>query len=238
MVKRNVIENIVPIVVALKRKLAASKSVLMGNLMQFLRELMKDYKDEIQEILAEDRQLMAEIDFDLKRFEQQEKMDVRQSLAPRTDRSVPPPELVSSSRNAVPNEEQDEANTSASTVEDAPVASESPEKLAPDNEMEVETNQQVAEPVVATEPVADDVAEEEAQPAESTSQDAQKLFVEPLVSERTTLRTPAKGRRAKTRVISTPIRNVPVDNVTFHIADADLSAIPAPDTAPRKRKRR
>ena len=83
---------------ALKRKLAASKSPLMGNLMQFLRELMKDYKDEIQEILAEDRQLMAEIDFDLKRFEQQEREEATalQNVTQRTDRSTAPipPELA------------------------------------------------------------------------------------------------------------------------------------------------
>jgi condensin-2 complex subunit D3 len=65
----------------------------MGNLMLFLRELMKDYKDEIQEILAEDRQLMAEIDFDIKRFEQQERMEA-ELPTPRVDRTIPPPELV------------------------------------------------------------------------------------------------------------------------------------------------
>jgi condensin-2 complex subunit D3 len=65
----------------------------MGNLMLFLRELMKDYKDEIQEILAEDRQLMVEIDLDIKRFEQQERMEA-ESPTPRVDRTIPPPELV------------------------------------------------------------------------------------------------------------------------------------------------
>jgi len=80
-VKRNVIENIIPIVMELKRKLASLKSPLMGDLMQFLRELMKDYKNEIQEVLAADRQLMAEIEFDLKRFEQQEQSEAsRQNL--------------------------------------------------------------------------------------------------------------------------------------------------------------
>lgn len=57
---------------------------------------MKDYKDEIQEVLAEDKQLMAEIEFDLKRFEQQEKMEAtRQSIAYRPERIPAPPELAS-----------------------------------------------------------------------------------------------------------------------------------------------
>ena len=87
-VKRNVIENIIPIVMELKRKLASLKSPLMGDLMQFLRELMKDYKNEIQEVLAADRQLMAEIEFDLKRFEQQEQTETaRRSV--RVERSQP-----------------------------------------------------------------------------------------------------------------------------------------------------
>lgn len=96
-VKRNVIENVVPIVVSLKRKLATLKSPLMGKLMSFLRELMKDYKNEIEEILAEDRQLMAEIDFDLKRFEQQERLEAgRQNAQPNRTNPIPPPELVNS----------------------------------------------------------------------------------------------------------------------------------------------
>lgn len=74
-VKKNVIENIIPIVIALKHKLEEAKSPLIDDLMNYLRELMKDYKTEVKEILSEDKQLAAEIQFDLKKWE--EEMEAR-----------------------------------------------------------------------------------------------------------------------------------------------------------------
>ncbi len=46
-VKKNYIENIIPIVIALKHKLEELKSPLIDDLMTCLRELMKDYKNEV-----------------------------------------------------------------------------------------------------------------------------------------------------------------------------------------------
>jgi len=46
-VKKNYLENIIPIVIALKHKLQALKSPLLSDLMNCLRELMKDYKNEV-----------------------------------------------------------------------------------------------------------------------------------------------------------------------------------------------
>ena len=66
MVKKNVIENIIPIVIALKHKLEKLRSPLLDDLMTYLREVMKDYKNEVKEILAADKQLATEIQFDLK----------------------------------------------------------------------------------------------------------------------------------------------------------------------------
>ena len=37
--------------------------------MSYLREIMKDYKSEVKEILSADKQLAAEIQFDLKKWE-------------------------------------------------------------------------------------------------------------------------------------------------------------------------
>ena len=71
-VKTNVIENIVPIVIALKRKLEDMKSPLIDDLMSYLREIMKDYKSEVKEILSADKQLAAEIQFDLKKWEEEQ----------------------------------------------------------------------------------------------------------------------------------------------------------------------
>ena len=44
-----------------KHKLEKLKSPLLDDLMNCLRELMKDYKNEVKEILAADKQLATEI---------------------------------------------------------------------------------------------------------------------------------------------------------------------------------
>jgi hypothetical protein len=46
-VKKNVLENVVPIINELKRFLESKHSPLLKGLMECLRELLKDYKDEI-----------------------------------------------------------------------------------------------------------------------------------------------------------------------------------------------
>lgn len=55
-----------PIVIELKHALAKSRSPLLGNLMDYLRELMKDYKDDIQDIFASDRQLAQELEYEFR----------------------------------------------------------------------------------------------------------------------------------------------------------------------------
>ncbi|KAK8371961.1 hypothetical protein O3P69_011980 [Scylla paramamosain] len=71
-VKQNVIENIVPILIAVKHKLEEQRSPLMKHLLLYLKELMKDYKNEVREILAGDKQLAKEIEFDLRRFDKEQ----------------------------------------------------------------------------------------------------------------------------------------------------------------------
>ena len=41
--------------------------------MSCLKEVMKDYRTEVQDVLSADQQLANEIEFDLKRFEEQQK---------------------------------------------------------------------------------------------------------------------------------------------------------------------
>ena len=62
-----------PIVIALKRKLEEMRSPLIDDLMSYLREIMKDYKNEVKEILSADKQLAAEIQFDLVKWEEEQK---------------------------------------------------------------------------------------------------------------------------------------------------------------------
>lgn len=71
--RKNVVENIVPIVIGLKQFLEFQRSPLMRDLMIYLRELMKDYKSEIEDVMAADRQLADEIEFDMRKFDEEQK---------------------------------------------------------------------------------------------------------------------------------------------------------------------
>ncbi|KAM7435860.1 Condensin-2 complex subunit D3 [Porites harrisoni] len=71
--KKNMIENIIPIIIELKHMLEKQHSPLLKELMFCLKEVMKDYRSEVQDVLSADRQLANEIEFDLKRFEEQQK---------------------------------------------------------------------------------------------------------------------------------------------------------------------
>lgn len=259
---------------ALKRKLAASKSPLMGNLMQFLRELMKDYKDEIQEILAEDRQLMAEIDFDLKRFEQQEREDAAalQNVAPRTDRSIPPvpPELVDQEEAVRPQSDRrsrvsqqvarsevtnrtvvnaDESNANDKMTEANAYRSEEAVQSDTNNPVDGATSSSsTARDKTTTE--QEHVLEDDKNPVPPTNelQNEMEVDEEPPVVQSSPPRLPEPNlpppsrnlstRLLRSRIMSTPNRNIPVDEVSFQIRDADISDIPQADPEPKKRKRR
>ena len=54
-------------------QLEKQHSPLLKDLMYCLKEVMKDYRSEVQDVLSADRQLANEIEFDLKRFEEQQK---------------------------------------------------------------------------------------------------------------------------------------------------------------------
>ncbi|XP_014275002.1 condensin-2 complex subunit D3-L [Halyomorpha halys] len=71
-VKANYVESIVPTITKLKRMLAALKSPLVRDLMICLRELMKDFKNEINDIFHSDPEIAAEIALDLKDVSEEE----------------------------------------------------------------------------------------------------------------------------------------------------------------------
>ena len=66
--KKNTIENIVPVLISLKHLLERNKSSLLKYLMIYFKELMKEYKEELNEILSADPQLASEIKFDMNRI--------------------------------------------------------------------------------------------------------------------------------------------------------------------------
>ncbi|KAL6847422.1 hypothetical protein ACP4OV_023275 [Aristida adscensionis] len=67
--KKNLIQIAVPIFIELKRLLEGKNSPLVGCLMECLRALLKDYKNEIEEILVADKQLQRELLYDMQKHE-------------------------------------------------------------------------------------------------------------------------------------------------------------------------
>ncbi|PSS01509.1 Condensin-2 complex subunit like [Actinidia chinensis var. chinensis] len=68
-VKKGLIQNTIPIFIELKRLLESKNNPLTGSLMECLRILLKDYKNEIDEILVADKQLQKELIYDMQRYE-------------------------------------------------------------------------------------------------------------------------------------------------------------------------
>lgn len=68
-VKKGLIQNTVPIFIELKRLLESKNSPLIGSLTECLRILLKDYKNEIDDILVADKQLQKELIYDMQKYE-------------------------------------------------------------------------------------------------------------------------------------------------------------------------
>ncbi|KAL5206634.1 hypothetical protein ABZP36_034843 [Zizania latifolia] len=67
--KKNLIQLAVPIFIELKRLLESKNSPLTGCLMECLRVLLKDYKNEMEEILVADKQLQKELLYDMQKVD-------------------------------------------------------------------------------------------------------------------------------------------------------------------------
>lgn len=81
--KRNFIENIIPIIISLKTVLEKNKVPALRELMNYLREVMQDYRDEINDFFAVDKQLASELEYDMKKY--QEQLAQEQELARQAD---------------------------------------------------------------------------------------------------------------------------------------------------------
>nr|XP_045000999.1 condensin-2 complex subunit D3 isoform X1 [Jaculus jaculus] len=69
--KKNFIENIIPIIISLKTVLEKNKIPALRELMNYLREVMQDYRDEITDFFAVDKQLASELEYDMKKYNEQ-----------------------------------------------------------------------------------------------------------------------------------------------------------------------
>lgn len=68
-IRKSLVQNTIPIFIELKRLLENKNSPLIGSLMECLRNLLKDYKSEIDEILDADKQLRKELLYDMQKYE-------------------------------------------------------------------------------------------------------------------------------------------------------------------------
>ncbi|KAG8523176.1 Condensin-2 complex subunit D3, partial [Galemys pyrenaicus] len=81
--KRNFIENIIPIIISLKTVLEKNKIPALRELMNYLREVMQDYRDEVKDFFAVDKQLASELEYDMKKYNEQ--LAQEQELAKQAD---------------------------------------------------------------------------------------------------------------------------------------------------------
>jgi len=65
--RKNLIENVVPIMIALKADMEKERSSLVGPLMRCLREVVAQYKQEAADLFAADPRLASEIEYDMRR---------------------------------------------------------------------------------------------------------------------------------------------------------------------------
>ncbi|XP_051494287.1 condensin-2 complex subunit D3 isoform X2 [Apus apus] len=69
--KKNFVENIIPIISSLKSLMEQKRMPALRDLMNYLREMMQDYRNEIKDFFAVDKQLAAELEYDMKKYEEQ-----------------------------------------------------------------------------------------------------------------------------------------------------------------------
>lgn len=62
---------IIPIITSLKSALEKNKIPALRELMLYLREVMQDYGDEVKDFFTVDKQLAAELEYDMRRYQEQ-----------------------------------------------------------------------------------------------------------------------------------------------------------------------
>ena len=75
--RKATVEAIVPIVVELKRHLEAAHSPLLRDVSLFVRELLRDHKPLLADILARDKQLATEIEYDMKQLDRRDAAEMQ-----------------------------------------------------------------------------------------------------------------------------------------------------------------
>lgn len=72
-IKKHIGENVIPVIVELKRALEKQRSPLLKNIMEYLKLIMTDYKTEMKDIFSADPQLGVELEYDLRHLKMDKK---------------------------------------------------------------------------------------------------------------------------------------------------------------------
>ncbi|XP_066495469.1 condensin-2 complex subunit D3 [Tiliqua scincoides] len=132
--KKNFIENIIPIITSLKTLLEQNRLPALRDLMNYLREMMQDYRNEIKEFFAVDKQLAAELEYDMKKYEEQLERESRQGQeplaeAPEALSAVATVQSPTSERATLPTD-QDKTDSPTARKDSSPLRSPPPISLA------------------------------------------------------------------------------------------------------------
>ncbi|NWS73086.1 CNDD3 protein, partial [Crotophaga sulcirostris] len=126
--KKNFVENVIPIITSLKTLMEQKRIPALRDLMSYLREMMQDYRNEIKDFFAVDKQLAAELEYDMKKYEEQlarEKESDEEQVSAAQAEPTPP------SERAVPSGGQNNAQSPASGRRSLPPGS-SPSSVPPE----------------------------------------------------------------------------------------------------------
>ncbi|KAL0994528.1 hypothetical protein UPYG_G00123530 [Umbra pygmaea] len=75
--KKVFIDSMIPIIITLKSMLEQKHSPVLKNLMDYLQLTMQDYRSEVKEFFAADEQLAAELEYNLKMYEQEKQAEAQ-----------------------------------------------------------------------------------------------------------------------------------------------------------------
>uniref|UniRef100_T1IIB1 non-specific serine/threonine protein kinase n=1 Tax=Strigamia maritima TaxID=126957 RepID=T1IIB1_STRMM len=229
-IKKNVIENIVPIIISLKHK-----------------ELMKDYKNEIKDVLAADKGLAKEIEFDLRRFETEqmnEEKGRKRVVRPPVEPHFTPAAVLNSVKDLIGRKISRPLNLDSTMLQFEPVVKitrlspdvspEKPVKVRDEQPMDQDCNDEVPSTPVTKSPVLDDTRDRtpvvslRRLPPEMNSPvvDLSNLSLKEKIT------TPVVNKRLKKvnlmRAISTPEKSMA--DITFRLNEASV-ILPSPIVA-------
>ncbi|KAF0775516.1 hypothetical protein AaE_000788 [Aphanomyces astaci] len=91
--KKNLVVNVIPVVIGVKHQLEAKRSPVMRYLLHYIQDLMTSFKDEVTDVLNMDPQLAKEIAFDLKQYKAQKLAKSRPSFGGTSSMGVTTPLL-------------------------------------------------------------------------------------------------------------------------------------------------